>query len=963
MWKKFRYIFLLSIIVLGGRSYAQSLSLPADGKDFFVGYIYPSYNKVAHSSTGGFYGAYILVSSYSDNYITVSYFDRQTGVEVQGKRYVVPARTGIQIPLDLSQIKMADSGDVAEYGACHVTADRAVNVEFFSTGACAGGSYLALATPVLGKKYVVASYNDNPGNGGLLGGSLGPSSLEISHGCFEIVAPYDNTIVTIIPNATTMKGHIGVNSGAGAKGVAIPYTVILNRGQCYLVKSGSDDNLTDISGSIVESNKPIAVLGAHEDAFLGGVSGRNLEGRDFMIEQMIPVEYWDTTGYVSIPLKDSQPADPNTYEGVGENYRVYAYDSLGSKVKCYDQCLNSPVDLAIARYAHPVPERIGVTCPVDFETTNGKKFSVMMYDQRNFATAAPYPAPSMMTIVPMSHWRTSYLWYVPANKFETLQGYYVNIICEKGDLDTVIKGSLNGGQIKPIKTVLSLGAQFQSIPNYPNLMGQQFQLSPGSYYAVGTRPFMIYSYGFRALDPNFDLGDFDGDDFFFSYAAPVGMKLGAGQSHMRVTVDTFCAYWNVCVHDSIPGGAIRSVTLLDDTAGNFVKPGFQYANSRIDDSLDPDHTNEIYFSENDSNVCLKVLVNNPINSAYAPLFITDDQGNAKIIELHYQSLLLKLIPDNGRYLKSRIGRDSCSKYVFYNIGDTKHQSGDTTKTGKDSVVHRGSPFNITSAKLKRNSQSFRVANTIPSLPTSIKVGDSLVIDVCFSANDTTLQKDTLDLITDCYMLPIALIGQAAIPIIIAGNRDFGTVIVDSTKCDTVSIRNNGNAPLILNNTYRLSNTINFSFRDSSLLPLVLQPGQVVYLTFCYTPHKEAFDSAIFYWGTNELEPYKHSKKDSTILNGFGVTISGVSSSLDERAFTIIPNPASGNSVIVALSDDITTKADLRIYDILGREVYQKSLYIGTSRIEIPIRKFLSGVYYVQFISDKGMITEKFQIFR
>src|ERR1051325_9087188 len=88
--------------------------------------------------------------------------------------------------------------------------------------------------------------------------------------------------------------------------------------------SGEDD---DISGSLVQANKPIAVLAGHENAALGGVSNRHMEGRDFMIEQMIPCEFWDTTGYVSIPLRDSQPADEGLFDGVGENYRTYSCEN------------------------------------------------------------------------------------------------------------------------------------------------------------------------------------------------------------------------------------------------------------------------------------------------------------------------------------------------------------------------------------------------------------------------------------------------------------------------------------------------------------------------------------------------------------------------------------------------------------------------------------------------------------
>ena len=1070
-----RIFFVVIVAVMSGSSYGQTLSLPGDGKDFYLGFILPSYNTVANANTGGFFGAYALISTYNDNHVTVSYFDKITGVETPGARYFIPARTGIPVQLSLQNMLMAESGDVAEYGACHISADRAVNVEFFSTGACAGGSYLAITTPGLGKKYVVASYNDNPGNGGLLGQYLGPSSLENSRGCFEIIAAYNNTQVTITPNATTMGGHKGVNSGSGSTGVAVPYTVMLKRGQCYLVKSGSISSDVDISGSVIESDKPVAVLGAHENAFLGGVSGRNSEGRDFMVEQMVPVDYWDTTGYVSIPLKDSQPADPNNYEGVGENYRVYAYDSVASQVQFFDQCVSGSQNMTVGKYQFPAQERSAVTCPVDFESTNGKKFSVMMYDRRNFASAAPYPAPSMMTIIPMSHWRTSYLWYVPSNKFETLQSYYVNIIAPAGDFDgqAGIMGSFNGNTIKPIKQVLALDAQFKIIPKHPELGGIRFKLYPGSYYATGPHPFMVYNYGFRALDANFDLGDFDGDDFFFSYALPVGMKFGNGQSHMRMSVVPSCTSWNVCLHDStfgLPGQGIKSITLLDDPAGDFIKPGYVYRNTRLDDSLDPNNNREINFSGDDSDVCFKVLVNRPIDTAYAPLFIVDDQGNATLTELNYQPPQVGLSPDSGRYLRVPLARDTCSTFVFRN----------RAKTG-------GASIDVVSARLKLNNPNFKIPTIFPPLPVSLKPGDSVVITACFTARDTIIQKDTINLVTGCFAEPIDLIAQGGIPQILAGNRDFGNVLVDSTKCDTVSVRNVGTMPLTLTNKWRLSNTANFSFRDSALLPMVLNPGQVVYLTFCYTPHIGQIDSAIFYWGTNEVDPYKHSIKDSTILRGAGVRYgfvwdrvieditvnpyivddsvlirvfllnnalkgsggppahvdsvfisgpdadefyilenqlhpgkgtfgnfdlnagdslwvdvvfkpdltkpdplkyadrhadlvasgtseknqkikftatlekNGVKQSGEALSLTVRPNPASGNSVIVSLPPLHEPKAILSMYDVLGREVYRKETAPGVSEVEIPIRNLIPGVYYVRCLSDRVILTQKFEI--
>src|SRR2546421_11956981 len=90
-------VFLLALSAESGL-FAQTLALPGDGKDFWVGYMYPSYNKVGNSSTAGFYGAYLLISSYTDNNVQISYFDKISGVESVGSTYFVAARTGIQVP-------------------------------------------------------------------------------------------------------------------------------------------------------------------------------------------------------------------------------------------------------------------------------------------------------------------------------------------------------------------------------------------------------------------------------------------------------------------------------------------------------------------------------------------------------------------------------------------------------------------------------------------------------------------------------------------------------------------------------------------------------------------------------------------------------------------------------------------------------------------------------------------------
>ena len=122
--------------------------ISSDGRDFYIGYAQPE--KLVEPSTifnSAYTAAYALISSYTDNVVTVSYFD-DGGAESTTLTYRVPAKTAIPVKLQTSLMKMDEPGDMPQYRACHISALHPVNVQYFSTGADAGGSYLALATPV-----------------------------------------------------------------------------------------------------------------------------------------------------------------------------------------------------------------------------------------------------------------------------------------------------------------------------------------------------------------------------------------------------------------------------------------------------------------------------------------------------------------------------------------------------------------------------------------------------------------------------------------------------------------------------------------------------------------------------------------------------------------------------------------------------------------------------------------------
>ncbi|MFI5263186.1 MAG: hypothetical protein ACHQM6_01575, partial [Candidatus Kapaibacterium sp.] len=377
------------------------IGLSNEGREFFLGMIYPSFNNNAFNySLAQYFAVYAYVTSYYDNDIFVSYYD-ESGTEA-GQTYHIPARSSLRIPLDIARMRIdTNAPGQAAYKSCHITSRNPVAVQYLSTGACSGGSYLALPVLSLGKNYVAACYNDNPGGGAFYGPDAAPKTFENSSGVFMVIATENGTIVKITPSTTTIDNHTGVNTGSGANGIPHPYTITLNKGQCYQAKSDGKDESADLSGSLIEAAKPVIVISGHEDGFLGSIEdfalSSSVDGRDLMIEQMIPVEMWDSTGFVSFPMAE---ASPPAVHGHGDSYRIYAYDQATAKVHADVQGISGGYDLNASRFNSPIPERLDVIGPVDIFTTDGHKISVMQYDERSQSKNMPIPAPSMMTVIP-----------------------------------------------------------------------------------------------------------------------------------------------------------------------------------------------------------------------------------------------------------------------------------------------------------------------------------------------------------------------------------------------------------------------------------------------------------------------------------------------------------------------------------------------------------------------------------
>ncbi len=853
--------------------HAQSQKgIPSDGRDFYIAELVPS---IKCNAVKPFQGFFALVSSYYDCNVTVSYFDPNSspaGQEIPTAPQHIVAKHGLQISLDQGYMNprdnngdpLAPNGEQPIYACAHVHADRPISLTYYSTGPNSGGQYLALQTGALGKTYVICASPANP--------SLGHANShhfactpDSSSSIFCIIAVTDNTTVKITPNGLTRGGHIGVNFGSGANGHPNPWTVKLNRGQVYWVKSTIDDPDNDLSGSIVEADQPVGVLAGNEGQFNGETSFAAFGGdqRDLAVEQMMPVDYWTSDGYVSMPFMDC-PGGPPDDGSAGDQYKVFTYDTTMTTLSAFIDPIGAR-NPTLSRYQFPIFDNCDAG--VNFGSVNGQKIFVEQYDYRaQYSTTEPFTAPSQQNVIPLDRCRTQYMWYVPDDKAQVHKRRYVNVIAQRTMLSK-IRMSHNGGALVSINSYPSAGGGNTpatcSIPGHPELIGKRFEISPGAWYATCDSAFALYQYGDLGLDPDFDLGDNDDDDYYFSYASECGISMGIdGAFSPKMSADTTCNGWFVHVVDTnVLDKGLSQIELLKDPEGVLKrKPGTDsgYVSTNVD-FLPKNFT----LVPGVDTATVQIVVDDPLKDADAYVWAVNVAGNDTLIYLHYQAPKLKFYstqpnyPDSAVFYNSSLGFDTCTQFVIKNSG----------KTGEKT-------FTVTGYTFANGSQGFRVTDTSHSLPYILKPGDSVVFSVCFNASQAVhLFLDTFIVNTNCPKAIAALFGTTGVGEIETEDFDFGPVILGQKKCHGIKVWNTGKAAFKLTKQWLLDNNINFDFIDTSLLPITIDTGilNARTFTFCYTPTQDtAKDTTIQHWASDLPEPFTHLKKDFSNLYGYGI---------------------------------------------------------------------------------------------
>lgn len=324
-----------------------------------------------------------------------------------------------------------------------------------------------LPASALGSRYMIQSYK-----------AMGDQSSHYgdSRASFLVLATENGTEVEITPSCLTYDNH-----AAGR-----PYTVTLNRGECYHVlnkNAGSTMNADgDFSGTTVVStgNKPIAVFNGNS---ITSVPGGLSTGYDHVFEQAMPIDYWGKRFVVT------STRCPNYMNLQPDQIKVTALNDNTTVMR------NGTVLFTLNAGQSNFFEMDLVTVPCTYLESDNP-IAVFLYQHSHGDVTPAYGDPSMVWISPVE--QTVYEVTFSTFAVQQVEVHYVNVVCYS---ENVSQMTLDGQDIS---------SAFSPVPGASEFSYARYQVDhsahrlrcPGGFvahvYGIGQAEGYAYSVGSSA---------------------------------------------------------------------------------------------------------------------------------------------------------------------------------------------------------------------------------------------------------------------------------------------------------------------------------------------------------------------------------------------------------------------------------------------------------------------------------
>lgn len=366
-----------------------------------------------------------------------------------GYRETVKIKAGTIQNVKIPETAQVRSDEVIEQLGIYISSNNPISVYGLNRRFQTTDTYLGLPLHVLGTEYRAIGYDVSDGL--------------MSH--FAVVATENGTQVTITPSTNT-----------NTKPAGIPFTISLKRGEVFQVSARNErTGPSDITGTLITSNKKIAVFSGHQCAYVPS----NILACNHLVEQIPPLPSWGKHYYLGM-LK---PRSNYTF-------RVLAHEP---DTRVF-------LDAKLIRILGP-GQYWDSTLSKNVQITTNKPILVAQYSQ-GFKNGDSIGDPMMLLVSPTQQFMNEYRFATPINgQWE----HYINIVVPNTGIPSM---KLNNMPIdKKLFTQLGISRYSIATVNVPF----------GSHFISGNLPFGMYSYGFGFGNDAYDAYGTMAGQSFISY--------------------------------------------------------------------------------------------------------------------------------------------------------------------------------------------------------------------------------------------------------------------------------------------------------------------------------------------------------------------------------------------------------------------------------------------------------------
>lgn len=589
------------------------------------------------------------------------------------------------------------------------------------------------------------------------------------------------------------------------------YQVYLNKGQAYFLKSiGGEKGENDLTGTILESSAPVGVLSGHLRSSVPTVnSDANGGSKDHLVEMLTPVDTWGTE-FITKPW-------------------VSGFDDLQNVVTSYFKLTSYYPNTIVSYEVEGEFNEVTLATPGDFVTIpetgaptiwrSNQPVQLAQFMARDYTNLeSPFYDPCMVMIQPTNQFTNSSSFIIiPDNIFGYIHPQNVPQV-QYAQHHVGIIASYNATQDLRVNGILvRQRTNFRPITN-SDYWYADLNLRPGNYLL-------------ESKDGSFT-GVIYGNGYVDSYAHILGSNLKTDEEDIwppEIDVVRDCYRIEGYIFDD-QGDHSSGFGFIQEDEDSTFNVEWE-VNQRTDTSAIVDFYAQVIDKEKDASFVFNYH---------------DNTGNGRRYRFFYEGRDINLTDriDFGNIVKRQEQRVSV---------DLSNASESATVTLLDIVYDN----NLIDIPLKND------------LPLQLSPSEVIQHEVIINDMIEDDLSERIEYIFDCDITKaIRVEANVNNPSLVATGKQLDTILVESTKCDSIEIVNNGDTRIIVerivvqNEDFIPDTTGMFSFE--------LEPGESRFINICFTPNSRGlFSSDIIVIGSTVVDEQTINLVDTVSVSGIG----------------------------------------------------------------------------------------------